>query len=502
MNRILKSAFACLAAVILLAGCQKEKEDQVANLAPETTVSVKDVTLADEATLTTTVHLYWSGSDQDGYVRSYQISLDGQNWSNGLSKTDSLFRFSFPAATDTSTIHFYVRSIDDKNLADPTPAIIKLPLRNSPPTAAWDADLLPFADTLYTVTSLSFRVADPDGSETLDSIFVRLNDEQTWFAIPKNSNIISFVPESPGTPGVQQALVYLNGSSSALPRKISGLKLNDWNTFQLKGRDIAQAESNIATIRTTSPDAERSFYIKAKTADLLVLASNQTTSPDPDVVYAQAFQDLGIQYDRIDFVAGRGKNQPRLFDNTMSLLMGLYPKVFWYMDLKKNASSFRADSSAILVETVAPLLNEYLNSGGKLLLTSPFPTSFTEQLTTSSPVFGLLPVDSIPYKSGTYRMRGLVQPKQAGYPDLSITGIITGASAIYPSASADTLYVVPNTTSTTDSVRTKVVAVRGRNNQTQQVNLIFFSMEMQKFLGDPVAARNLFDKIFNQDFNQ
>ncbi len=506
MNGILKSACGILIGTTVLMACKKEKDDRVPNLAPETTVSVKEVMLADEANLTSTVHLYWSGSDQDGFVKSYQVSLDsGLTWSPDLTGTDSLFRFSFPSATPTARVVFMVRAVDEKQLADPTPAVLKLPLRNSAPTGIWD-EALPLSDTVYSVIALPFRVADLDGNETIDSIYIRLNGPgNPWLGIRRTANFVAFRAEDPTVAGVQPARVYLNGDTVALKTRIQGFRVEGTNTFELRVVDIAKAESPIATI-TTSTGTERQFYVKRKTSDLLVLDSHPgggTRNPDP--VYAGVLSAVYPSgYDRIDMTVNKGANQPRLYDATMRILLPMYPKVFWYMDNSRSSTTNRLDTTQVVVESVARLLSEYVSQQGKhLLLSTPLPDN-TARLPEDSPVYSLFGADRLSPESGNLRIgnRSLLTSTK-GYPELQAAAGTTGADALFTSASADSLYSVPALQTTNPPYSgPKVIAIRARNSETGKVNRICFSVELHLLNQNPANFQTMFDMILNQEFNQ
>ena len=106
------------ALLLFLAACDKGEE--LANEAPDTQFSLKEINLSGENRLNSIVSLTWSGNDPDGYVKGFELSRDGVQW-EFTTKQDSTFRFSLIAGSDTADIQLFVRAIDNENLSDPTP---------------------------------------------------------------------------------------------------------------------------------------------------------------------------------------------------------------------------------------------------------------------------------------------------------------------------------------------------------------------------------------------
>jgi hypothetical protein len=128
--RIGLAALAC-AAFVIAVGCSPKKVMNP-NLPPETSVFVQ----GSVDTVSYRAHLYWFGSDADGYVVAYELRFLNPDqpadtaWIR-TTKTDSVFSVFTP--TGTSKPEFEVRAIDDAGLTDPTPATQSFTFSNLPP---------------------------------------------------------------------------------------------------------------------------------------------------------------------------------------------------------------------------------------------------------------------------------------------------------------------------------------------------------------------------------
>ena len=144
-----RSARTFRAASLLLAfiamgwmGC--DRGEAIDNIAPETHLAVKSIERFGADRLNSKVSMSWYGTDVDGYVTGYELSLDGTTWKHST-KQDSVFLFSIPAGSDTADITLYVRAIDNQGQRDESPASLVFPLKNAPPVAEVDRHRSPWA---------------------------------------------------------------------------------------------------------------------------------------------------------------------------------------------------------------------------------------------------------------------------------------------------------------------------------------------------------------------
>lgn len=470
-----------------------EKGDEKANLAPSTEIAISAINLSGENRLTSSVQLDWTGYDKDGYVTGFEISLDNVNW-NFTTKTDSLFRFNFTGVTDTTDISFYVRAVDDDRSADATPAFLKIPIQNTPPVARFDSSVVQPSDTIFSVLTAAWVATDADGQQTLDSVFIKINNG-AWYPLAPNVSTVSFVPETPEQNGACNSIVYKGFNAEKMSKRIGGLVVGDTNRIYIKARDIANSES---IIRKT-----KAFFVKRKTSDLLVVDTHiGSVTPTPESIYFPILNTVyPAGFDRIDMTRNAGENQPRLWNTTFPLILGLYKKVFWYSDDQKNAV---ADRNLMLIEAASAAVQKYLNTGGKVLITSKFPDGVA-RLSRDSQVFSWLPMDSIPQASSELRLLGnrvIPAVLGTGYEDLRtpVGSIISGFDP-FSTSSPDTLYraISLGRTVGTWTGTTKIAARKTYSNG--RTNLVFFSAEMHLLNGNPTALSNTFSKILNDEFN-
>ena len=130
-----------VAAMVLVAGCRKE--DQVfvdRNLAPNTRLTGAP---APYSQTNYRVHMYWDGSDADGFVAGYYFAWDDTSASSWVytTKADSFFKALIDTAGETRRHTFYVRAVDNEGKLDPSPARVRFD--------AWT--ILPRVESLYRV---------------------------------------------------------------------------------------------------------------------------------------------------------------------------------------------------------------------------------------------------------------------------------------------------------------------------------------------------------------
>lgn len=513
--------------VALLGACtHKADENAGLNQKPLATVSVKDVTLADSSNLVSTVHVYWTGSDVDGFIKGFKIALDSGAYQPVSLKTDSLFRFTLSAGNTQQNIVFKVVAIDNLGV-ESAPARLILPVRNTPPVALFNASFMPRLDTALGVLSIPFIASDPDGDETLDSVFLRVNGGP-WYAMAPKTASVTLIAQNPRQNGAQPARVYsapkLNADITLQQRPLQGFVVGGANLFELKARDLAEAESPIAQI-LLADGTPRSFYVRAITSDLLVLdAHSGTAAPTPESIYYPTLSRVYPQgWDRIDLLYGTGKNQQLLFTATMQTLFNEYSKIFWYSDAARvfpggSLRINRIDTASMLVETISPLLANYIARPGKhVLFSAEFPDG-TNRLSNTSPIYGFLPIDSIAYASSKWRLgRGLVVgAQQAGYPNLrtltrnQLGNVKDGVDVFFPGPQTDSLYTAPVNYTGTPSPPTWPTsrAVGGRYPKgSSSPSLVFFTTDLHTLAGDTTAAQTkpeftqFFQNVLTRDFN-
>lgn len=455
-----------------------KKGEPLANQKPETHISVEAINLTGEDRLNSLVELKWWGSDADGYIQGFEISFDQVDWTY-TEEQDSTFLFAINAGSDTVDIDFWVRAVDDQDESDDSPAYLKIPLKNTPPEIEYDLDLIP-SDTSYNLLTLTWSSSDLDGDQTIEEIQLKINDSE-WTTIPPFVDLVTLVPEDPKATGEVGSKIYTDSKTDI--GTIGGLKLNDVNSIYLRAVDIAGSFS--------VEDTVESVYVHSQSQDILVIGAN---SASPNAFYKSNLDGLGINYDFIDYVSQDAANQPRIWSPTFALLLAQYEQVMMITN-DVNFTNVQTNAEEIILEFAASSIQEYVDNGGKILLTSSFPNAFS----TGSALFGVLPIDSFSTSVGQARLPidSLAIGIESGYPDLTCGAFISGLDPFYPSSDATPVYTAQLTKNNGWEGPNIIGAKRSNGGQT---NMVLLSVELHKLDANPSAVQGLLDNIFNNEF--
>lgn len=475
-----------LVVLFTLASCRKG--DANANKAPNTKLSVSVIDLTGDNRLNSKVRMSWFGTDLDGFVEGYEFSLDNLNWTYTTIQ-DSIFIFPLEAGQDTTDVDFYVRAIDNEGLTDPTPAYLKVPLKNSAPEASFDNDRGP-KDSAFCVSTFYWRASDPDGNETLQKVFLKFN-EGTWTEIARNQNLISFLVDTAISSGPATGQIYYGRNSTAESFNIDGLLPNAENVLYIKSVDLAGAESAV--------DTSNSFYLKNKTPGVNTLWLNGHVASVAQQ-YRGFLNNAGVTYDFLDYGSDMGARQPIYWDPTFKIILGLYDKLF----LNAPSSLFPntvTGENTILLNYIGRSVEQFHNNGGKSFTTcallareiddlenvaGPFAMENTENSNGFTRIF----LDSAIYNTiDTTR-----------FPKLKPGSIQTGVVPIIKSADSETFFQGQLTKYqgwTGDNVLGTIR--RGSNNKISQV---FIAVELHNYLpqGSSATIELLIGEIMNNEF--
>ncbi|MEM7373584.1 MAG: hypothetical protein AAF587_33480 [Bacteroidota bacterium] len=469
--------------VLLLWAC--DKGELLPNQPPETKIFLEDIQLAGADRLNSFVQLHWSGEDVDGYVAAYELSFDAQIWTL-TSNTDSVFQLPLAVGQDTTDIDFYVRAIDNQDLADPDPAYLQIPIKNTPPTVAFDSTKT-IPDSVLGAWSVLWSIKDSDGLETLDSVFVKIN-EGAWYRLDPRINFISLIPENATQAGEQALQLFAGASSELQPFPLEGARVGEENRMYLRARDIAGVWSE--------PDTSNAFFLFQQKGDLLVI--DGFVNDIPDETYLPILDAAYPAYDYYNLI----DNQPPFWDPTFGMLLSQYDKVFWYGDETKF-------DEQLLLELGSGALQQFLNQGGKIFVTTTFPSSLTSDPETAnqSPIFSFSPMDSLSSASGQARIGKndtmMVAPAfAADFPLLVTSTLIISADPFYSKDPQQDLYTTPILASGGWVGPSTVCAKSSFNNG--ETNQIFWSIDLYKLNGDPgnpMALEQLFSQVLQHEFD-
>ncbi len=451
--------------------CKKgEKHD---NIAPETQLVFESINLSGDDRLNSKVELSWFGTDKDGYIKGFEISLDNTNW-GFVTSQDSTFVFELSVGSDTTDIDFYIRSVDNFDVVDPTPAYLKIPLKNTPPSVKFIETSLP-EDSIHLVATFSWLATDNDGNETVTNAFLKVNNG-TWYQIPTNASLISVISNTVETNGITDAKVHYNGKYST--DLIDDFNNNGINTFYLKVVDFAGAESKV--------DTSNEIFISSKSSSDLLFISGQddlVTGTYKNLLSSQSYDFLNYQI---------AEKQPKFWEPTFSLIIEQYKYLFIHADANVFTNSYN-QQSGLLLDFMAPSLQTFFNDRGKAFVTTSF--SLGDDISAISEVF---PIDSISTSNGHARIMSdsLIYPvDNLTFPSLSPTNIIIGVSPFNPTQDATPIYEA-QLRGVSGWTGPKVVAAK--RSVGGSTNQIFYSIQLYKFDKDPVAQKTLVESMLTE----
>lgn len=470
-----------IAALGFIWSCERQG-DLLPNRNPDTKLMVDAINLTGDDRLNSVVSLSWLGTDKDGYVISYEVSLDGVAW-NPTTSTDSTFRFTLDPGSDTTDIDLYVRAVDNEENRDESPAYLRIPLKNTPPEAMFDDESFP-TDSTRLVTTFRWSFFDQDGQESVTYAFLKVN-EGDWYQIDINRRQISLAPTNATQQGATSAYVYYDNNLTPLDSTINGLRLDDTNTFYLKVTDLANAESEV--------DTSMAIFVKSQESDLLVVSGQSTTTAN---IYREVLNVVYPGYDFEDFEKEDGINQPKFWSPTFDLILSYYDKLVFFGD----GSTYRNPVNGLqdmLIGFAAPSIQDYSTQGGKSIVINTFSSN-----NDVSNITGVFPFDSLSSASGQAIFQtdsSLVATYSATvFPSMSPNSILLGMDPFYPTADATVMY--RGQLEAFGAWSGPDVMGAGRLNQNNDLYQVFFTAPIYQF-GTTAERETLFNQILNDEFN-
>lgn len=441
--------FAVLCLISISNSCEDPSSVAFENLPPQTYLSLyPDSIIAPGSTLKT---IRWWGDDPDGFVSGYRISFDSVNW-GFTSNNDSTFVLSINGSD--STFRFFVAAVDNKGLADPSPATNLYPVVNSAPSVTFEAGTeLP--DTTFPLASFKWVGTDPDGDDNIAYYLWSLNDTLNFRRVPSSVSLITL-------------------------NKDSGIVPNANNVFFLKAEDDAGAQSQVIRM----PDTSRIWHVREVSSKILMVRDIPTANIATATQYFQNAFDT-IRYDMIDIKAGNGALIPKIVNPMWVETLGLYDIVFWVGGTGSVANA----ANYGLAQQSLPF---YLLSGGKVFFSSGFQgVSATGQ----GELINFAPVDSvtsctIPFINITDSNLTVIDPS---YPAIGSSSLVTAVKGVY--TPANVIYTFFNGQGCTTSPI--VVCFK---NATVSPRIVHMTLPVYFMNRDPQASRQLFNRIFIGEF--
>lgn len=467
---------------LLISGC--ERGEALENQAPDTHLAVKSIERSGADRLNSKVQMSWYGTDIDGYITGYALSLDSLNWKLTTSQ-DSTFLFSIPAGSDTADITLYIRAIDNQGAEDPSPAKLVFPLKNAPPVAEVYQESQSLGQALGVLT-YRWTATDPDGNESISGAEIRFNGGN-WIPIDPKQPMLTFVlePDAGGGMGTTASLYYGNALQPTA-NGIEGLVENAENIFQVRISDIAGAVSAV--------DSALAVTLVRPTSDLLMV-SGQTAAVTAS--YQGWLDSISVSYDILDLNANGGELRPYYWNPTFRHILSQYDRVLAVTN-SDNALDPVSGTTQPLLAHMAAALQSFTTQGGKLMTSTAFGpnTDFT-------PYIGAFPMDGIVTSSGQVRLvpDSALVPQVAGlYPDLHPASIVIGISPLVASADAQPFYRAQLTKLSGWQGDNLVAVRRAYLGNNIHINEVFFSVELHRVASSNQAMQDLLEEILVNDF--
>lgn len=358
MRRIIASLVvvaAVWAAAVPMSGCSKKLlPPATGNQAPKTTVFIQ----GPVDTVNHVVHLYWYGTDADGYVKGYEVKLVNPA---DTAAVDSAWRYTTLTDSVVTVLApngftgavFSVRAVDDKGLRDPSPAVEAFKFGNTPPVVKLTTkpSATDQSNDTYPAVTVAWSISDPDGNASKVVCHVWL-DRMTGPPILATGGTIS-LPTS---------AFLINGAFVAGAR-----------TLYIQGVDDGGMAGPIDSVTWNVRKP-----VAGTRARLLVIDEMAKTDPNraaTDSLYIRAAHLVGVAADQIGYInIGTGGVAPFKSAADLANTMALFESVVWFRGYTTSTTP-----STVLLK-YQDGVGSYLDNGGKIYLESQVLTQgFTTQ---------------------------------------------------------------------------------------------------------------------------
>ncbi len=398
-------------AAMLVLGCSENFSDNPhPNQPPETFITIFSERDLNAGISRQTLH--WWGDDPDGKVAGFIYTFSANaaevtSWNNAspaaawtfTTKTRETFTLRLTGTDTTYTLR--VKAVDDQGAADPTAARQSFPVVNTRPVVEFPVGT-DVPDTTFTVATFIWTATDLDGDDTIEKFQYVLDDTNaTWRDLAARTKSITLT----ATDGLSEGR----------------------HVFYLRAVDLAGATSRIIRM----PRRDNEIWHVKEPASKFLLIDDYNINDNAGAFYRNTLRALVGNIEVWDLKSNNRALEPPSAQAFLATLR-LFDRVFWYADTEPN------------LEKAQVSVTPYLNTGGKLVMT----TSFQEFTTNQGAPLDFSPVDSLGAKINRITRNQVVQPAPSfagrGFPELKVaTAIIPNIFPLVPKRSADTLYVLP-----------------------------------------------------------
>ena len=320
--------------------------------------------------------------------------------------------------------------------------------------------------------SFGWNADDLDGMGTISKINIVLNDTTNFnniISLDGSVRTITLQTKDFNSTNPLMDILIEGNESNIFPEKLSGLKLDDYNTFYVQAVDIGGASSKFISL----PDTGKTWYVQKPKGDFLIM-DDYSTSDGAAAFYNSMMDSLGLngKYDIYDYL----NQKPPYTNVTFLQTIKLFKYVLWYSD--NNPS---LDLAAATVQT-------YIDAGGKIAFSMQFPQNVDPVL-----LQGFLPINPDTIYSKTSLLPNTVISAQATdstYKQLTtITSLFRIKSFYLNPNGAVPIYYFPNN---------ELKGYIGFFNNSK--SLSFYGLPLSKSNGGAANVKSLLSKIFFEDF--
>lgn len=459
-----------------------------ANGNPQTYIAIDTIIRLGGDRLTSQVSLYWWGDDADGFITGYEFTFDDSVTDATIwqftGRQDSIFTLAPGAGEDTADYILHIRAVDNMGLKDATPARLRIPVKNSPPTVT----IIPGINNpvqSFPVLKYYWSASDPDGDDNIAYYELYFNDTTASpYVLDGNVSSAIFQAQDPAVMNFVCS-VYVNSNSIAEENTISGLTAYSDNTLYIRSVDLSGAASSFASAAPV--------YVKPVTGNVLLVDGYSASSPVG--FYHDQLASAGIlTADTIRiFEQSGGQYTQQSADNiTQARIFDLFDLIIWF--------SNDADNSFSLAQKTT---TDFFAHDGKMLMSVYISSSFDplSNFLDFTPVAALTdpPDTTLILEAG-----GQLIADAAGYPELQGTAIIgivkpfilqLGAASLYKAE----LTAKDNTTLALFPWTGNSTVIAKKTDAGGQTNFVLSALELQKLDGLGTMP-DFFQKVIINEF--
>lgn len=460
------------------------------NREPETFLVVDTIIRVDGERLNSQVEINWWGDDPDGFINGYEFTFDSiitaaTEWQFTYAQ-DSIFLLATPPGKDTVDFPFYIRAIDNLGAADPTPAHLILPVKNSPPSVKFVyAENNPTKS--FPVLRFFWEGSDPDGTANLKRFELCWNDtSQVPYSLSVTAGSAVFEGINLQV-SATDCRVYVNNNSVAEDANMTGLLINSNNILYLRAVDNAEAVSPYV--------ASASVFVKKVSSEILMVDGYSSNGAAVESFYTQQLAAAGFSgADTLQLFAKQNNayTQQSADNFTQSKIFALFKGIVWYTNDASNSLSIGQRA-----------LNEFFDVGGKLLMSVYVSSLFDEQ----SGFLDFTPIQSFVVPQDTTLLltdTSKVFSQQSGFPDLKSTSFVGVVRPFIPVAGAEVIYdaqliAKDNNNLSLSNWQGESAVMAKKKNGSGETNFIISTLELHKLDGFSNMTQ-FFNEVMHTEF--